>query len=88
MFCPASSDTRAADELQRDLGLRIVERVGGEAVQHARRVAEERLRVDELQERLADDRLLIGEPSVADDPVDLPRELVRDLGGEFGHGRL
>src|SRR5256885_14529158 len=32
---------RAIDELQRHLRLRVVERVGGEAVEHARRIAEE-----------------------------------------------
>src|ERR1041385_9405336 len=44
---------RAVDEFQRGVRLGVVERVGSEAVQHARRVAQERLGVDELAERLA-----------------------------------
>src|SRR5207248_11263000 len=49
----------AVDELQRHFGLGVVERIGGEAVEHARRIAEERLGVDELRDRHAHDRLLI-----------------------------
>ena len=33
----------------------------------------EKQQAHELIERLADERLLIGEPAVADDPIDLPR---------------
>ena len=76
---------RPIDEFQRGLGLRIVERIRGEAVQHARRVAEERFGVDELDERFADDGLLIGKPPVANDAVDRPIELGRDVGADFRH---
>src|SRR5204862_8275360 len=76
---------RPIDEFQRGLRLRIVERIRGEAVQHARRVAEERFGVDELDERFADDGLLIGKPPVANDAVDRPIELGRDVGADFRH---
>src|SRR5262249_20159628 len=33
-----------------------------------------------LMERLAEDRLLVGEPAVADDAIDLAGEVVRDFG--------
>jgi len=65
----------------------LIQRVRGKAMQQPWRIAEERFRVDELVESLADDRLLIGKPSVADDPVDLASQFVRDVGCDFRHRR-
>ena len=88
-FLPQDQRQRPIEELESDLGLRLVQGVGGEAVQHPRGVAEEGFRIDELEERFAEDRVLIREPAVADDAVHLPRHLVRDLRRDFHHaGRL
>src|SRR5476651_1514729 len=77
----------AVEELESDLRLRLVERVGSETVEHPWGVAQKRLGLDELLERLTDDALLIGEPSIAHDALDLAPELAGDLNRHLDHER-